>query len=249
MVKRIFQIVGGIFILAVLALVVIYFTDNRYSLAVKSYSALRNATSMDLSFESNMGMGEGSLGISGDTLLTLNPRVSYTEVSLNLAALGRQKIVDIYTEGEEVYHKYNLSFLPWQKGMPVLQEDAFNPAVFGKMNTKVNIIDLLKFVYILDKGRDEEIAEYYTTDFFTIEEMKSILISVLNLDPEQVRSWNIKAYEIRIAFNKERDELEFLSVMFDHDVSGVILSNSFILNIKSLNSVPEIDVPEGLNID
>lgn len=247
--KRILQFVGGILFILIAALLVIYFTDNRYSLAVKSYSALRNASSMDLSFESNMGMGEGSLGISGDTRLTMEPRVSYTEVSLNLAALGNQKIVDIYTEGEKVYHKYNLSFLPWQEGMPVLQEDAFNPAVFGEMNTEVSIIDLLKFVYILDKGRDEEIVEYYTTDFFTIEEMKTMLISVLNLDPDLVRRWDIKSYEIRIAFSKERDELEFLSVMFDHDVSGVILSNSFRLNINALNSVPAIEVPEGLNID
>jgi NADPH-dependent 7-cyano-7-deazaguanine reductase QueF-like protein len=113
----------------------------------------------------------------------------------------------------------------------------------------MNIIDLLKFVYILDKGKDEEVVEYYTTDFFTIDEMKSMLISLLNLDPDLVRSWDIKAYEIRMAFNKERDELEFLSVMFDHDVSGVILSNSFRLNINSLNSVQAIDAPEGLDID
>lgn len=247
--KRILQIVGGIIFILAAALLVIYFTDNRYSLAVKSYSALRNATSMDLSFESNMGMGENGLGITGDTRLTIEPRVSYTEVSLNVAALGNPKIADIYTEGEKVYHKYNLSFLPWQEGMPVLQEDAFNPAVFGEMNTQVSIIDLLKFAYILDKGKDEEIVEYYTTDFFTIEEIKSMLISGLSLDPQQVRNWDIKAYEIKIAFNKERDELEFLSVMFDHDVSGVILNNSFRLNINSLNSVPEIEAPEDLDID
>ncbi len=247
--KRILQFAGVILLLLVAALLVIYFTDNRYSLAVKSYSALRSASSMDLSFESDMGVGEGSLGISGDTRLTILPRVSYTEVSVNMPALGNQKIVDIYTEGEKVYHKYNLAFLPWQEGMPVLQEDAFNPAVFGEMNTEMSMIDLLKFVYILDKGKDEEVVEYYTTDFFTIDEMKSMLISLLNLDPDLVRSWDIKAYEIRMAFNKERDELEFLSVMFDHNVSGVILSNSFRLNINSLNSVQAIDAPEGLDID
>jgi len=170
-------------------------------------------------------------------------------VSVNMPALGNQKIVDIYTEGEKVYHKYNLAFLPWQEGMPVLQEDAFNPAVFGEMNTEMSMIDLLKFVYILDKGKDEEVVEYYTTDFFTIDEMKSMLISLLNLDPDLVRSWDIKAYEIRMAFSKERDELEFLSVIFDHDVSGVILSNSFRLNINSLNSLQAIDAPEGLDID
>lgn len=249
MVKRIFQILGGIIIILIIALLVIYFTDNRYSLAVKSYSALRDASSMDLSFESNLGMGEDSLGISGDTRLTIEPRVSYTEVSLNLGTLGNQKIVDIYTQGEEVYHKYNLSFLPWQEGMPVLQEDAFNPAILGEMNTRVNIIDLLKFAYILDKGKDEEVVEYYTRDFFTVEEFKSMLIGILSLNPEQVRNLDIKTYEIKIAFHKGRKELEFLSVMFDHDVSGVILNNSFMLRINSLNNVDVIDVPEGLNID
>lgn len=247
--KRIMQIMGGIILILVAALVLIYFTDNRYSLSVKSYMALRDAESLDLSFNSNMGMGEDSLGISGDTILTMEPKVSYTEVSLNLPAIGNPKIVDIYTEDDKVYHKYNLSFLPWQEGMPVLQEDAFNPAVFGEINTKINVMDLLKFAYILDKGKDEDVVEYYTTDFFTIEEMKNMLISVLSLDPEQVRSWDIKAYEIKIAFHKERNELEFLSVMFDYDVSGIILNNSFRLNINSLNTVAEIPVPEGLTID
>ena len=248
--KRIFQIVGGLFLVLIIAALLVYLTDNRYSLSVKSYLALNDAASMDLTFNSRMGTGEDALGISGDTRLMVEPRVSYTEISLNMVALGNPKIVDIYTESDNVYHKYNISFLPWQEGMPVLQEDAFNPAVLGQLSTDMEILDILKFVYILDKGEDDGVVvEYYTTDFFTIEEFKSMIVSVLDLNPEQVSNWNILSYEIKIAFHKERNELEYISLQFDHEISGVVLNNSFDLVINSLNTVEEIPVPEGLNID
>jgi hypothetical protein len=247
--KLILKLMGGLLLLTMAAAGILYFTDNRYSLAVKSYNRLKNASSLELSFESRMGAGDNTLGISGETLMLTSPRESYTEVSLDLAALGSPKIMDVYTLGEEVYHRYNLSFLPWQKGMPIFQEDAFNPATMGSLDSDVKMLDLLKFAYILDKGRDEEQVEYYTTDYFTIDEIKGMMVSLLDLAPSVVDGWNILSYEIRVTFDKGEDQLKILSFTFDQEVSGVTLNNGFTLNIDALNSISDIEAPENLPVE
>lgn len=244
--KWFIRIIGSLLILFIAAGLILYFTDNRYSLSIKSYYALKKATSMDLSFESKMGMGENSIGITGKTQLTTSPKVSMTEVSMILPVLGNLNIMDVYTEDTKIFHKYNLSFLPWQEGMPILQEDAFNPAMFGELDMNIELLDLLKFASVLDKGSEGELLEYYTTDYFTVEEFKAMLVRFLKLDETQVKDWNITAYEIRFAFNKEKKELEKVSIAFDYDISEVVLSNQFILSFHELNSISEIPVPEGL---
>lgn len=247
--KLILKLMGLLLVVTIAAAGVLYFTDNRYSLTYKSYNQLRNATSLDLSFESRMGQGEQVLGISGDTLMITSPRESYTEVSLDLDLLGNPKIMDIYTLDEETYHRYNLSFLPWQKGMPVFQEDAFNPASMGKLDSDVNMLDLLKFAYVLDKGVEGELVEYYTTDYFTVEEVKEMMVSILDLDPEVVKNWDILSYEFRVSFSKDEDQLRKISFLFDQNVSGITLNNGFSLTINSLNSVSEIETPEDLPVE
>lgn len=244
--KWIIRIMGTLLVLVIAAGLMLYFTDNRYSLSYRSYNTLRNASSMDLSFESRMGMGENSLGIHGDTLVTMDPKASYTEVSMNLGPLGKTRVVDIYTAGDRIYHKYNLSFLPWQEGMPILQEDSFNPAMFGELQMNVKLLDLLKFASILDKENKEELLEFYTTDYFTPEEFKAMLVDFLKLEESEVENWNITAYEVRFSFHKERKELERISVNFDNEVSSMILSNALILTINGLDTVLEIPVPEGI---
>lgn len=244
--KWFIRIIGVLLIVLIAAGLILYFTDNRYSLSVKSYNALRSATSMDLSFESKMGMGENDIGVTGETQLTISPKVSFTQVSMTLPVLGNMNIMDVYTSEDKMFHKYNLSFLPWQEGMPILQEDAFNPAMFGELDMNVELLDLLKFASVLDKGSEGELLEYYTTDYFTMEEFKAILVSFLKLDKTQVENWNITAYKISVAFNKEKKELEEISIDFDHDISEVVLSNQFILTFNELNSISEIPAPEGL---
>ncbi len=247
--KRIIQITGALLLLFITMGLLLYFTDNRYTLSVKSYNALNNATSMDLSFESRIGIGENNIGIIGDTQLTVNPNASYTEVRLDLATLGNPKIVDIYTSNEQVFHKYNLFFLPWQQGMPIIQEDAFNPAMFGQFQMDLKLLDLLKFVSILEEERNEELLEYYTTDYLTVEEFKMMLVNILKLDEGEVLNWNIKSYEIRFSFHKEKKELERIAIEFDHDVSDMDLNNQFILTIHELNNVIEITAPVGLPLN
>ena len=244
--KWFIRIIGVLLIVIIAAGLMLYFTDNRYSLSIRSYNAMKKATSMDLSFESKMGMGENSIGITGKTQLTTSPKVSMTEVSMILPILGNLNIMDVYTEDTKIYHKYNLSFLPWQEGMPILKEDAFNPAMFGEIDMNIELLDLLKFASVLDKGSEGELLEYYTTDYFTEEEFKAMLVTFLKLDETQVKDWNIKDYKISFAFNKEKKELERISIVFDHDISEVVLSNQFILTFHELNSISEIPVPEGL---
>jgi len=244
--KWFLRIIGVLLIVFIAAGLILYFTDNRYSLSVKSYNALKSATSMDLSFESKMGMGENNIGITGETQLIMNPKASLTQVSMTLPIVGNLNIMDVYTSEDKIFHKYNLSFLPWQEGMPILQEDAFNPAMFSELDMNVELLDILKFASILDKGSEGELLEYYTTDYFTVEEFKAILVSFLKLDEAQVENWNIKDYKISFAFNKEMKELENISIAFNHDVSEVVLSNQFILTFRDLNSISDIPVPEGL---
>ncbi|MFH5837152.1 hypothetical protein ACHAL6_13910 [Proteiniclasticum sp. C24MP] len=244
--KWIIRIIGALLVLVLAGGLILYFTDNRYSLSYRSYSALKNASSMDLSFESRMGMGENDLGIQGDTRLTMDQKASYTEVSVDLGPLGNRKIVDIYTAGEKIYHKYNLPFLSWQEGMPILQEDSFNPTMFTDLQMDVKLLDLLKFASILDRNEEEELLEYYTTDYFTPEEFKGILVGLLKLDATDVENWNIRTYEIRFSFHKNRKELEKVAVKFDYEVSEMVLGNEFILIIHELNSVQEIPVPDGI---
>ena len=244
--KWIIRIVGALLVLVIAGGLLLYFTDNRYSLSYRSYNAVRNASSMDLSFESRMGMGENSLGITGDTLLVLDPNTSYTEISMDLGPLGNRRIVDIYTEEDQVFHRYNLPFLSWQEGMPILEEDSFNPAMFSELQMDVKLLDLLKFASILDKDEGEELLEYYTTDFFTPEEFKAILVTMLKLNEADVENWDIRTYEIRFSFHKEKKELEKLAVKFDYEVSEMVLDNELILIINELNSIEEIPLPEGI---
>lgn len=246
--KWFIQIIGVLLIVFIAAGLILYFTDNRYSLSIKSYNALKNATSMDLSFESRMGMGENSIGITGETQLTTSPKASFTQVSMVLPILGNLNIMDVYTEDTKIFHKYNLSFLPWQEGMPILQEDAFNPAMFGELDMNVELLDLLKFASVLDKGSEGELLEYYTTDYFTEDEFKAMLVRFLKLDEVQVENWNITAYKISFAFNTEKKELEEISIEFDHDISEVVLNNQFLLTFHELNSISKIPVPEGLTL-
>ena len=244
--KWFIRIIGVLLIVIIASGLILYFTDNRYSLSIKSYYAMKNATSMDLSFESKMGMGENSIGITGETQLTTSPKVSLTQVSMTLPILGNLNIMDVYTSEDKIFHKYNLSFLPWQEGMPILQEDAFNPAMFSELDLNVDLLDILKFATVLDKGSEGELLEYYTTDYFTEEEFKAMLVRFLKLDEAQVKNWNIKDYKISFAFNKERKEMEKISISFNHDISEVVLSNQFILTFRELNSISDIPVPEGL---
>jgi hypothetical protein len=246
--KWITGIIGSLLILFIAAGLILYFTDNRYSLSIKSYNTLKKATSMDLSFESKMGMGENSIGITGETQLTTSPKASLTQVSMVLPILGNLNIMDVYTSEDKIFHKYNLSFLPWQEGMPILQEDAFNPAMFSELDMNVELLDLLKFASVLDKGSEGELLEYYTTDYFTVEEFKTMLVRFLKLDEAQVENWNITAYRISFAFNKEMKELDKISIAFDHDISEVALNNQFILTFHELNSISDIPVPEGLSL-
>ena len=246
--KWIIRIIGSLLLLFIAAGLILYFTDNRYSLSIKSYNALSKTTSMDLSFESKMGMGENSIGITGETQLTTSPKASLTQVSMELPILGNLNIMDVYTSEDKIFHKYNLSFLPWQEAMPILEEDAFNPAMFGELDMNVELLDILKFASVLDKGSEGELLEYYTTDYFTVEEFKAMLVSVLKLDEAKVEDWNITAYRISFSFNKERKVLEKINIAFDHDISEMVLNNQFILTLHELNSISDIPVPEGLPV-
>ena len=246
--KVVLWILGGIVAISLVAVGVFYLTDNRYKLALENYNDFHNAVTMDLSFESLIGQDRASVGIRGNTVVTTpEPRKSLTGIYLQSSILNNPRILDIYTSGDQVYHHYNLPFLPWQKGVPLLQEDAFNPAVFGDSFQEVDIWDLFKFSYILERQEMESTLDFYTTDFLTNEEFKKVLVSILGMDPSQVESYEIRSYEIRFSFLKESYELKEVTISFTQQVSDVILDSYFKLIINELTEeMRTIVVPNGV---
>lgn len=225
-----------------------YFTDNRYKLAYQNYNDFHDAVTMDLGFESRIGQERASVGIRGNTVIsTVEPRQSLTGVYLQSTFLNDPRILDIYTQGDQVYHHYNLPFLPWQKGVPLISEDGFNPVVFGESFTKINLWDLLKFSYILNREETETTLDFYTTDYFTNEEFKDILVKSLGMDSTQVENYDIRSYEIRFSFLNETHDFSSVSVSFAQQVNELILDSYFKLNVNELSKEERtIVVPNGI---
>ncbi len=246
--KILLWILGGITTIALVVAGLFYFTDNRYKIAWENYNTVQNAITMDLSFESQIGQDKAALGIRGNTVVTTpEPRQSLTGIYLQSDFLNNPRVLDIYTIGDEVYHHYNLPFLPWQKGVPLLQEDGFNPAVFGESFQKVNIWDLFKFSYILKREETESTLDFYTTDFFTNEEFKTMLTNTLGLDPKQVENLEIRSYEIRISFLRDSHELKEITISFTQQVNELILDSYFKLIVNELTEeLRTIVAPNGI---
>ena len=136
----------GLLLIAVTALTIFFYTDHRYSYTIRTYRALSEVQSMEIAYKSRMGLGENHLGIHGTAAMTFAPKAAYIEVYTELPFLGSQKIMDIYTEEKEIYHKFNLAFLPWQSGIPMLSEDAFNPSNLTELSPKAEILPILRFL-------------------------------------------------------------------------------------------------------
>ncbi len=246
--KVILWVVGVIVLLGLVAVGAFYLADNRYRLAYDSYRDVQEAITMDLSFESRIGQDRASVGIRGNTVITTpEPRQSLTGVYLQSNLLNDPRIFDLYTSGDEVYHHYNLPFLPWQKGMPLLQEDGFNPVVFAKPIENVGLWDLFKFSYVLEKQETEFTLDFYTTDYFTNEEFKGILTKSLGIDADQVENYEIRDYEIKFSFARESNEFKAVTLTFTQQVNELILDSYFTLKINELtDELRTIVVPNGV---
>ena len=236
----------GLLLIAVTALTIFFYTDHRYSYVIRTYRALSEVQSMEIAYKSRMGLGENQLGIHGTASMTFAPKASFIEVYTELPFLGSQKIMDIYTEEKEVYHKFNLAILPWQRGIPMLSEDAFNPSNLTELSPKAELLPILRFLSSLEKEEDEEKLIYYTTDFFTPEEFKKILSETLKLEGMNTEDWNITSYRISAVFDKEEKLLKEVRVEFTNQVRNLSLDNEFSLEILSVNSVETIEKPQGL---
>ena len=246
MAKKIIIGLLSVIVLLLLALTVLFYSDHRYSYALQTYRALSEVKSMEISYKSHMGLGENQLGIHGTAAMTFSPQASFIEVYTDLPFLGSQKIMDIYTEEKDVYHKFNLAFLPWQSGIPLLSEDAFNPSNLTKLSPKAELIPMLRFLSSLKKEEDEENLTYYTTDFFTPEEFKKVLSETLRLDGMNTAEWNMDSYKISAVFDKGEKLLKEVRIEFANTVRNVSVENEFSLEILSVNSVETIEKPEGL---
>lgn len=246
MAKKIIIGLLGVMVLLLLALTVLFYTDHRYSYAVRTYRALSAVESMEISYNSHMGMDENQLGIHGTAAMTFSPRAAFIDVYTDLPFLGDQKIMDIYSEEKEVYHKFNLAFLPWQRGIPLLSEDAFNPANLTELSPKADLVPMLRFLASLKKEEDAEKITYYTTDFFTPEEFKKLLSETLSLDSMDTKEWEMEAYRISASFDKEEKLLKEVRIEFTNRVRNVTMENEFSLEILSVNSVDAIEKPVGL---
>ena len=246
--KIILWVVSVMVLLGLVTVGAFYLTNNRYRLAYDSYRDVKEAITMDLSFESRIGQDEASVGIRGNTVITTpEPRQSLTGVYLQSNFLNDPRIFDLYTRGDEVYYHYNLPFLPWQKGMPLLQEDGFNPAIFAKPIEDIKLWDLFKFAYVLEREETEFTLDFYTKDYFTNEEFKSILIKALGLDADQVENYDIREYEIRFSFDKETGELKEVTLTFTQQINELILDSYFKLKINELTEeLRSIVVPNGV---
>lgn len=247
--KKAIIVLLSVIVLLLIALTIFFYTDHRYSYAIKTYRSLSQVESMEVAYKSRIGLGENLMGIHGTAAMTFNPKASYIEVATDLPFLGSQKIMDIYTEGPEVYHKFNLSFLPWQKGIPLLSEDAFNPSNLTEMSPKAELLPVLKFMASLKKEEDETTLTYYTTDFFTNEEFKEFLVGTLKLEGMNTEDWNITAYKIAAYFDKKEKLMKEVSLAFTNEVQGIQVENEFSLEILSVNSLEKITAPEGLPRD
>ena len=236
----------SLLLVAVTALTIFFYTDHRYSYAIRTYRALSEVQSMEIAYKSRMGLGENHLGIHGTAAMTFAPKAAYIEVYTELPFLGSKKIMDIYTEEKEIYHKFNLAFLPWQKGIPMLSEDAFNPSNLTELSPKAEILPILRFLSSLKEEEDQEKLTYYTTDFFTPEEFKKILSETLKLDGVNTEDWNIESYRISAVFDKEEKLLKEVRVEFTNLVRDLSVENEFSLEILSVNSLETIEKPQSL---
>lgn len=246
--KVVLWILGILMSIFLVATGLFFLTDNRYKIVLENYNDFNEAVTMDLSFESRIGQEQASLGIRGNTVVTTpEPRQSLTGVYLQSSFLNDPRIFDLYTEGDDVYHHYNLPFLPWQKGMPILQEDGFNPAVFGESFGDIDLWNLFRFSYILEREETDSTLDFYTTDYFTNEEFKSILTGFLGMNAEQVENYKIRNYDIRFSFDLETNQLEEITISFTQQVNELILDSYFKLMINELTQeLRTIVVPNGV---
>lgn len=228
------------------SLLIFFGTNNRYHFAYRSFKGLKEASSMTLAYESKIGMGSNQVGIQGETRMTTSPKVSAITVHGQLGFLGTPKLMDIYIQEGAIYYKYNLGFLPWQKGEPHLEEDAFNPSNIPAMGQNIQFFPLLRFAKELEKEDLGQEMRYYTTSLFTEEEFKGFLGEVLKLKEAQLAALDIDAYEIALIFTKETNMIKVFEVTFDHRVRGIALHSSFRLELLGLNDVGVITTPEGL---
>lgn len=246
--KVVLWIIGVIALVGLIIAGIFYLTDNRYRLAYESYRDVQEAVTMDLSFESRIGQERASVGIRGNTVVTTpEPRQSLTGVYLQSNLLNDPRLLDIYTEGDQVYHHYNLPFLPWQKGVPLLQEDGFNPAVFAEPIEDVGVWDLFRFSYILERQETEDTLDFYTKDYFTNEEFKTLLTTLLGMDADQVENYEIRDYEIRFSFSRDTNDFKEITITFTQQVNELILDSYFKLMINELtDELRTIVVPNGV---
>lgn len=244
-------IIGLLGILAILliACTVLFYTDQRYSYSLRTYRTLSDAESLKISYESHIGLGENQLGIHGTAAMTFSPKASFIEVYTELPIIGDRKILDIYTENREVYHKFNVGFLPWRKGVPLLSEDAFNPTSLTEITPNGKILPLVKFLASLKKVKDQETLTYYTTDFFTEEEFKTLLSDTLKLESLDIKELDITSYKISAVFSKTQKFLKEIRIEFTNKTRGTDVNNAFSLEILSVNTVDVIEKPMDLPED
>lgn len=228
------------------SLLLLFGTTNRYNFAYRSFKGLKEASSMTLAYESKIGMGSNQVGILGEARMITSPKVSAITVHGQLGFLGTPKLMDLYIHEGAIYYKYNLGFLPWQKGAPNLEEDAFDPSTISTMGENLQLFPLLRFAKELEKEDLGEEMRYYTTSLFTEEEFKEFLGEVLKLKEGQLAALDIDAYEIALIFTKETNMIKVFEVTFDHRVRGIALHSSFTLALRGLNDVGVITTPEGL---
>lgn len=242
--KKFLKVLLGLILVLVIAGGVLYVTDNRYSLTLKSYYALKSAEAIDLDFTGNLGSGGMTFGVSGNSRILLPTEQSLTNVGLDVGFIPVN--VDIYTEKEDIYYKLNLFNQGWQKGIPTVQEEEFNPEVYGEALKDVSIIDMLGLASTFDRVEEGNLMTFHTDDAFTLEQVETFLVESLSMDRTTIEEWNLTGYDLRVAFNKETDLLDSAVLDLQQQVKTVDFETGFSVTIKGLDTFSTIDVPEDL---
>lgn len=242
--KKFLKVLLGLILILVIAGGVLYVTDNRYSLTLKSYIALKSAEAVDLDFKGKLGSGGMTFGVSGNSRILIATEQSLTNVGLDVGFIPVN--VDIYTEKKDIYYKLNLFNQGWQKGVPTVQEEEFNPEVYGKALEDVSIIDMLGLASTFDKGEEGNLMTFHTDDAFTLEQVETFLVDSLSLDRATVEEWNLTGYDLRVAFNKDTDLLDSVVLDLQQQVKTVDFETGFSVTIKGLDTFSTIDVPADL---
>lgn len=242
--KTFLKVLMGLILILAVALGFLYVTDNRYSLTLKSYYALKSAEALDLDFKGKLGSGGMTFGVSGNSRILLATEQSLTNVGLDVGFIPVN--VDIYTEKGEIYYKLNLFNQGWQKGIPTVQEEEFNPEVYGEALKDVSIIDMLALASTFDKGEEGNLMTFHTDDAFTLEQVENFLVESLSMDRTTIEEWNLTGYDLRVAFNKDTDLLDSVVLDLQQQVETVDFETGFSVMIKGLDTFSAIDVPNDL---